>query len=194
MDFELAGMKTLGRSLLILLLLLAPALASPTAEEAKALVDSVVEWSLTDSTHGKAPADWEYVEKHPEHFAPEFFELMHWVGTPHPDITGVEWHYGVNPLWQTQGGYVTELKVSPPASEGETQLVFLDYVVPSTVSAERPSSKYQTTWIVGQAADGKPVVKDVRYRITYPSGMRSGTVSVEMLETKARFQPPAGTR
>lgn len=174
--------------------MVAPALAGPTAEEAKTLVDSVVGWSLTDSTHGKTPANWEQVEKHPEQFAPEFFELMHWVGTPHPDITGTEWHYGVNPLWQTQGGYVTELKISPPASEGETQLIFLDYVVPSTVSSDRPSSKYQTTWIVGQAADGEPVVKDVRYRITYPSGMRSGTVSVEMLEVRARFQPPVGTR
>lgn len=189
-------MKKLGRCLLGMLILIAPVWAAPTAEEAKALVDSVVEWSLVDSPRGKTPAEWSVVEQHPEPFASDFFELMHWVGTPHLDAKGVQWHYGVDPLWQTQGGYVTELQVSSPVSEGETQLVFLDYVVPSTVSADRPASKYQTTWIVGQNPEGKPVVKDVRYRITYPSGMRSGTVLVEMLEVRARFQAPqtSGTR
>lgn len=183
-------MKTLRRSFLALLLLLAPVWAAPTAEEAKALIDDVVEWSLHDSPHGKTAAGWDIVEQHPEQFAPDFFELMHWVGTPHPDASGAQWHYGVDPLWQTQGGYVTELKLSEPTEEGETQLVFLDYIVPSTISTDRASSKYQTTWIVGHNAEGKPVVKDVRYRITYPSGMRSGTVLVEMLETRARFQAP----
>ncbi len=183
-------MKKLRRCLLALLIFIAPVSAAPTAEEAKALVDSIVEWSLLDSARGKTPAEWSVVEQHPEQFSKEFFELMGWVGTPHLDAKGVQWHYGVDPLWQTQGGYVTELTVSSPATEGENRLIFLDYIVPSTISADRPSSKYQTTWIVGQNSEGKAVVNDVRYRITYPSGMRSGTVLVEMLEVKARFQPP----
>lgn len=187
-SLEALVMRVLSFCLIVWLTLLVPVSAAPTAEEAKALVDSVVEWCLVEHKDKKMAAEWSVVKQHPEQFSKEFFDLMAWVSVTHPGENGLVWYYGVDPLWQNQAGYITKLTIGPVVAEGENQLVVLNYVIPSILSEERPPSSYKTTWVIGENPDGKAVIRDVHYQTTYPTGTKNGSALVDMRKAKARFK------
>lgn len=171
---------------LFFVFLLMPASAKPTAQEASDLVKKIAGWSVAANA---APVEWDVVRQHADDFEPELFKLMEWVSTPHPDAEGMTWHYGLNPIWQVQNSWVTKLKFGSPKAEGDNQLVVVDYISPSAISPNRPSSKYHNVWVIGES-QGKPVLTDVRYHVKHPIQTDDGNLLSDLKKVKANFKAP----
>ena len=170
---------------LLLLLTSLPLQAAPTAQEARELVDRIISWSLVPVGAQMGAADWETVSQHKADFSTAFFEHMEWASRRHKDAEGVEvWMYTVAPIWQTQASAVTKIAVGSAKAEGDHQLVVVDYVSPSGISPERPSTKYHCVWVIGES-QGRAVLEDIRYHIKYPVGPRQGRVLDDLKKAKA---------
>ena len=160
--------------------------AAPTAEQAKELVDRVIGWSMEGGRVASLGVD--VFKAHKADFQPDFFALVEWVSTPHPDVNGNRWHYGLNILWQLQMGAVSQVKTGKPRAEGDLQLVVVDYLVFSGRDSV-PPSKYHNTWVVADV-NGQAVLKDIQYHIKHPSITQDGSVAADMKKAKDQFKAP----
>jgi hypothetical protein len=161
--------------------------AAPTAEQARELVDRIIGWSLTGDSH-QNPVQWTTINQHKADFQPDFYALMEWVSTPHPDASGRPWHYDLNVLWQLQMGSVSQLKVGKPRAEGDLQLVVVDYQV-SSARESQPPSKFHNTWVVAEV-NGQPVLEDIRYHVKHSRAVVDGSVAADMKKARAQFKAP----
>jgi hypothetical protein len=175
---------------LAVVLLLTPSgvWAAPSAAQARALVEEIVAFSLDRDPEVRNSTEWKVIKPHQAVFDPEFFTLLEWCSTPQPDVSGRVWHYGVNPIWQTQDSGVKGLKIGTPKQEGDVQTVVLDYGAPS-VRESQPSSRYHTLWIIAELA-GRPVLKDIRYYVKHPATTVQGSVLADMRKARKEFRPP----
>lgn len=158
-------------------------LAAPSDDErVKSFVRDLIAWSVVN----EAPVEWDVVRTHQAEFTPEFFSLMEWVSTPHPDKDDRLWHYEVTPLWQVQASAVTEIKVGAPKLEKERWLVVVDFVSPSGLSRQRPPTHHHHVWVV-VSKEGRLALEDIRYHIKAPSGARNGSVKDDMQKARNEF-------
>ena len=178
-------MRTHLPFLIAAFLLIAPALAAPTSEQARNLVQRVIDYSLLDLEPVKTPAEWEAIKAHPGDFSPELFDLMEWVN----DGSKQGWQYGVDPLWQLQTGAVKNLKIGNPRTEGDLQLITLDYESPSVISKARPSTFFHNVWVVSEL-NGKVVLTDVRYHIKHPAQTDNGNLLTALRKARAGYKAP----
>ena len=170
----------------IWLLLMYSALSAPKDEECKAFVERVLEWSVDDR---RAAVEWEEAQKHKADFSAEFYSLMEWVSTPHRDVEGRDWHYGVDPIWQVQASEITEVKIGTPTMEGERWLVPVDFVSPSPLSPDRPPTYLNNTWVLA-SQDGRLILEDVRYRVKAPAENFEGSALEDMRRVKEEYRAP----
>lgn len=162
------------------------AYAEPSAKEAEKLVKRIVSWSLVKQAGQMGPGGWPVYSNHAASFDPEFFELLKWTSVRHKDAEGQErWLYEVDPLWQTQGSAIVNVRTGSAQLVGDRFEVIVDYTAPSPLSAERPSSRHHSVWEI-KKKDGKLLLSDIRYRIKAPTGTRQGRVSTDIQEAQAR--------
>lgn len=172
------------------MLLLQPfaAWAAPSAEQARALVERVVALSLVPGPGAKMPAEWPALAPHRSAFDSEFFSLLEWVSTPQPDVEGRQWHIDFNPIWHVQSSGVTGISIGTPKREGEFQAVVVDYRSPS-IRESQPPTKFHTVWLVGEA-NGKAVLKDIRYTAKFAQATQTGTSLAAMRKARNGFRAP----
>jgi hypothetical protein len=162
--------------------------AAPTAAQASEVVDKIISVSLDDRGEVRMPAEWKLLAPHKAYFDPEFYTLLEWCETPHPDAEGRAWHVDVDSIWQVQVSGVRGLKVGQPKPEGDLQTVVVDYDSPSFRESVKPT-RYHSVWVIGES-EGKPVLKDIRYHVKYPEQTNDGTALADMKKARANFKAP----